>query len=193
MNYRMYYNKTKSIGSTYTDPNFIVLYFSISNSLTCNSQKLTRECTSVNQFTAMENLPEKLAMCVHSSITPFMKLIDSLCKDRSQHSPASVFFSWSEAFPWTPLGNEEKHHFPQSKTAVVLHLSHQDDKFCASHVPLHNLNKGLHLDSLLQILSLGKARNCFYKKTTEKKYDFTSFNSFNAIIHLDLIFTRSEY
>lgn len=40
---------------------------------------------------SLQHSPEKLAMCVHSSITPFMKLIDSLCKDGRQHSAGSVF------------------------------------------------------------------------------------------------------
>lgn len=80
----------------------------------------------------MENLPEKLAMCVHSSITPFMKLMDSLCKDRSQHLPEYSFFSWRVAFAWGLLGKEKK---------GLVWNRNSDKMSIQEYIDLDNLNK----------------------------------------------------
>lgn len=98
-----------------------------------------------------KNLPEKLAMCVHSSITPFMKLMDSLCKDRSQHFLESVFFSFSWTLPWRPLENREKRRFASKPNSHnVSPGEHVGDKYCVCHAPLHEWKINLHHNSLLE-------------------------------------------
>lgn len=57
----------------------------------------------LNASVQHKHSPEKLAMCVHSSITPFMKLIDSLCNDGRQYLVESNFFSCSVLPAWRLL------------------------------------------------------------------------------------------
>lgn len=66
---------------------------------------------------SLQHSPEKLAMCVHSSITPFMKLIDSLCKDGRWHSAASVLLPCA-LYPPRPLRRQKKWPCKNSFTSL---------------------------------------------------------------------------
>lgn len=56
-------------------------------------------------------------MCVHSSITPFMKLIDSLCKDGRWHSAASVLLPCA-LYPPRALRRQKKWPCKNSFTSL---------------------------------------------------------------------------